>query len=79
MSFSIAYSVSLTHSLSLSLPPSLQLVFVSGHYKIHGSESCLFAIVRPVSPPSILEITMEGNVFVTHYNMHMKCIFFDGR
>ena len=75
MSFGVTYSL----TLSLSLPPSLQLVFVSGHYKIQGSESCLFAIVRPVSPPSILEITMEGNVFVTHYNMHMKCIFFDGR
>ncbi|XP_011403284.1 PREDICTED: hypoxia-inducible factor 1-alpha-like [Amphimedon queenslandica] len=59
--------------------PGYKLVFVSGHYKITQSEPCLFAIVRPVSPPSILEITMEGNVFVTHYSMQMKCIFFDGR
>jgi PAS domain S-box-containing protein len=54
-------------------------VYVSGHFKYHQTDSCLFAVVRPISPPSVLEITLEGNMFVTHYNLEMKCIFFDGR
>ena len=57
----------------------LQLVFVSGRFKLQGNRSYLMSVVRPVSPPSILEIRMEGNMFVTHYSLQMKCIFFDGR
>ena len=62
------------------LPPFFpQLVFVSGQFKASDSEPFLVTVVRPVSPPSILEIRMEGNMFVTHYTLEMKCTFFDGR
>lgn len=54
-------------------------MYVSGSVKIMGSQNFLVTVVRPVSPPSILEIRMESNMFVTHYDMGMKCIFFDGR
>ena len=57
----------------------VQLVYVSGSMKLMGNEYFLVTVVRPVSPPSILEIRMEGNMFVTHYDMEMKCLFFDGR
>lgn len=67
------------HSLSVSTLLSLQLVFVSGHFKFSSSGQVLVAMVRPVSPPSILEIRMEGNMFVTHYTLEFKCNFFDGR
>jgi hypothetical protein len=39
----------------------------------------LVTVVRPVNPPSILEIRMEANMFVSHYTMEMTCVFFDGR
>jgi len=54
-------------------------MYVSGQFKMDGSEPRLVAVVRPVSPPSILEIRMEGNMFVTHYQLDMRCTFFDGR
>ncbi len=74
-------TVSPTLRLCTSPPtrPLPQLVFVSGHFKASGRDPFLVAIVRPVSPPSILEIRMEGNMFVTHYSLDMRCIFFDGR
>ena len=56
-----------------------QLMYISGHFKMDGTEPRVVAIVRPVSPPSILEIRMEGNMFVTHYQLDMRCTFFDGR
>ena len=65
----------LFHLLSLYV----QLVYVSGQYKLQENNSFLTAIVHPVSPPSILEIRMEGNMFVTHYALDMRCTFFDGR
>ena len=54
-------------------------MYVSGHFKMDGSDPRVVAVVRPVSPPSILEIRMEGNMFVTHYQLDMRCTFFDGR
>lgn len=39
----------------------------------------LMAIVHPVNAPSISEIRMEGNMFVSHYSLDLKCIFYDGR
>lgn len=55
-------------------------MYVSGTIKMMGStEYFLVTVVRPVSPPSILEIRMEANMFVTHYDLDMKCLFFDGR
>ncbi len=57
----------------------MQLVYISGSLKLSGSEAFLVVVVRPVSPPSILELKVEGNMFVTHYSMEMKCTFFDGR
>ena len=54
-------------------------MYVSGHFKMDGTEPRVVAVVRPVSPPSILEIRMEGNMFVTHYQLDMRCTFFDGR
>ena len=39
----------------------------------------MVTVVRPVSPPSILELRMEANMFVTHYDLAMNCLFFDGR
>ncbi|XP_065894666.1 hypoxia-inducible factor 1-alpha-like [Dysidea avara] len=59
--------------------PGYKLMYVSGQFKMDGSEPRLVAVVRPVSPPSILEIRMEGNMFVTHYQLDMRCTFFDGR
>ena len=56
-----------------------KLVFVSGRFKFKGSSMFLMAIVHPVNPPSISEIRMEGNMFVSHYNMELKCVFYDGR
>ena len=56
----------------------LQLVYVSGNIKVIGNEYYIVSIVHPVSP-SIMEMRMEANMFVTHYNMELKCIFFDGR
>jgi hypothetical protein len=75
-------------SLPLSLfppfpPPSsllsLQVVYVSGSIKVMKGTHFLVTVVRPVSPPSILEIRMEANMFVSHYSMELKCIFYDGR
>ncbi len=60
-------------------PTYMQLVYISGSLKLSGSEAFLVVVVRPVSPPSILELKVEGNMFVTHYSMEMKCTFFDGR
>ena len=57
----------------------MQLVFVSGHFKMSDSDPFLVSIVRPVSPPSILEIRMEGNMYVTHYSLDFRCTFYDGR
>ena len=54
-------------------------MYVSGNLKVSGSDPFMVVMVRPVSPPSILEIRMEGNMFVTHYLMDMKCTFFDAR
>ena len=54
-------------------------MYVSGHFKMDSTEPRVVAVVRPVSPPSILEIRMEGNMFVTHYQLDMRCTFFDGR
>ena len=72
-------AISLTYILYQFPNSLLQLVFVSGSFKAHGGEPFLTAIVRPVSPPSILEIRMEGNMFVTHYTLDFHCTFFDGR
>ena len=58
---------------------SVQLVFVSGHFKLSDNDLYLVAVVRPVSPPSILELRMEGNMFVTHYTLDFHCTFYDGR
>lgn len=60
------------------LPPP-QLVHISGTMKMMNNRCYLVTVVRPVSPPSISEIRMEGNMFVTHYSMDMKCTFYDGR
>lgn len=62
-----------------SKSPGFKVVHTSGHFRLHGSEAFLVALVKPVTPPSILELRMEGNMFVTHYSLDMKCIFFDGR
>ena len=56
-----------------------QLMYVSGHFKMDCKNPRMVAVVRPVSPPSILEIRMEGNMFVTHHQLDMRIIFFDGR
>ena len=56
-----------------------QLMYISGHFRMDGTDPRVVAVVRPVSPPSILEIRMEGNMFVTHYQLDMRCSFFDGR
>lgn len=56
-----------------------QLVYISGCLKLMRNEYFLVMVVRPVSPPSILELRMEANMFITHYNMEMNCLFFDGR
>jgi len=58
---------------------SVQLVFVSGHFKLSDNDPYFVAVVRPVSPPSILELRMEGNMFVTHYTLDFRCTFYDGR
>jgi len=58
---------------------SVQLVFVSGHFKLSDNDLYLVAVVRPVSPPSILELRMEGNMFVTHFTLDFRCAFYDGR
>lgn len=52
---------------------------MSGHFKLTGNEPFLVAMVRPVSPPSVLEIRMEGNMYVTHYSLDFRCCFYDGR
>jgi hypothetical protein len=62
-----------------SKSPGYKVVHTSGYFQLHGSEAFLVALVKPVTPPSILEIRMEGNMFVTHYAMDMRCTFFDGR
>ena len=54
-------------------------MYVSGNYKVANGGSRLVAMVTPVSTPSILEIAVEGNMFVTHYTLDMKCSFYDGR
>ena len=72
------FSLSLS-SLSFSSLLSTQLVYVSGTLKVSKDEPFIACIVHPVSPPSILELRMEGNMFVTHYAMDMTCLFFDGR
>ena len=56
-----------------------QLMYVSGHFKMDATNPRMVAVVRPVSPPSILEIRIEGNMFVTHHQLDMRIIFFDGR
>ncbi|CAI8029661.1 Hypoxia-inducible factor 1-alpha [Geodia barretti] len=62
-----------------SKSPGYKVVHTSGYFQLHGSEAFLVALVKPVTPPSILEIRMEGNMFVTHYALDMHCTFFDGR
>ena len=58
----------------------MQLVYVSGTVKVAGDEPFLACTVRPVNPPTVLELRMEGNMFVAHYSMeNMACIYFDGR
>ena len=54
-------------------------MYVSGNYKVANGGSRLVAMVTPVSTPSILEIAVEGNMFVTHYTLDMRCSFYDGR
>lgn len=72
-------SFPLSSSSSLHLSFTTQLVYVSGTLKVSKDEPFIACIVHPVSPPSILELRMEGNMFVTHYAMDMTCLFFDGR
>ena len=72
----VDYTDMVLFSLSLL---STQLVYVSGTLKVSKDEPFIACIVHPVSPPSILELRMEGNMFVTHYAMDMTCLFFDGR
>nr|QIA61843.1 hypoxia-inducible factor 1-alpha-like protein [Halichondria panicea] len=64
---------------TIAKTPGYKLVYISGSLKLSGNEAFLVVVVRPVSPPSILELKVEGNMFVTHYSMEMKCTFFDGR
>ena len=81
-SLSLSYSLSLSHPSHIPPLPPLppQLVYVSGTLKVAGSEPFLACTVRPVSPPAVLELRMEGNMFVAHYSMaNMSCIYFDGR
>lgn len=56
-----------------------KLMFISGRPSTAGNDHLFVAVVRPVTPPSILEVRTEYNVFVTHYSLDLKCIFFDGR
>lgn len=57
----------------------MQLVYVSGALKVADKEPFLACVVRPVTPPAVLELRMEGNMFVAHYSMEFSCIYFDGR
>ena len=52
---------------------------MSGQFKLSSSDPFLVVTVKPVSPPSILEIRMDGNMYVMHYDLQMKCTFYDGR
>ena len=53
---------------------------MSGHLKQQVyDEPVLMGVVYPVTPPTIVELKTEDNVFVTHYSLEMKCIYFDGR
>ena len=61
------------------LPLYLQLVYITGHCKVHTSETYVACTVHIVSAPSILEIRAEGNAFSTRHNMEMKIIFYDER
>ena len=54
-------------------------MYVSGHFKMDGNKPRMIAVVRPVSPLSVLEIRMEGNMFVIHQKLDGRIIFFDGR
>nr|QHX41464.1 hypoxia-inducible factor 1-alpha-like protein [Halisarca dujardinii] len=56
-----------------------RLVYVSGQCKVVDEEPRLVAMVTPVSTPSILEIAVDGNLFITHYSLDMRCTFYDGR
>jgi PAS domain-containing protein len=62
-----------------SMGSGYKLVYVSGHFKVLHEESRLVAMVTPVSTPSIVEIAVEGNMFITHYTLDMRCSFYDGR
>ena len=59
--------------------PFPQQMYVSGHFKTDGNKPRMIAVVRPVSPLSVLEIRMEGNMFVIHQKLDGRIIFFDGR
>ena len=54
-------------------------MYVNGMYKCGQEDDLIVAMVAPVTPPPIMEIRTEGNMFKTHYRMDMRCIFYDGR
>ena len=59
--------------------PFAQLMYINGMYKCGQEEDLIVAMVTPVTPPPIMGIRMEGNMFRTHYRMDMRCVFYDGR
>ena len=54
-------------------------MYVNGMYKCGQEDDLIVAMVAPVTPPPIMGIRMEGNMFKTQYRMDMRCIFYDGR
>ena len=53
---------------------------MSGHFKSQEDGSILLmAFVSIVTPPSIVELDIKDNMFITHYSLDMKCIYSDGR
>lgn len=59
--------------------PGYKLVYISGTIKRARGEPFIACVVRPVSPPSVLEIRLEGNMFVCRYGVDFTCTYFDGR
>ena len=66
-------------STYIYMNPFPQQMYVSGHFKMDSNKPRMIAVVRPVSPLSVLEIRMEGNMFVIHQKLDGRIIFFDGR
>ncbi len=54
-------------------------MYINGMYKCGQEEDLIVAMVTPVTPPPIMGIRMEGNMFRTHYRMDMRGVFYEGR